>query len=61
MEALQGWIEKEGFITPCDVSTKEEESNFQNHSHSIWSTLFLSLKLQVKSYEKLREKDPQNI
>jgi hypothetical protein len=28
MEALQEWIEEEGFITTCDVSTKEEESHF---------------------------------
>jgi hypothetical protein len=32
MEALQEWIEEEGFITKYDVSTTKEESTFSTLS-----------------------------
>jgi len=54
MEALQEWIEREGFITTCDFSTKDEESTFY-HSHSMKNKPYLSLSDYYKIlYEIIR-------
>jgi hypothetical protein len=58
MGALQGWLEKERFITPCDVSTKEKDPT-SKITLTLWrTTLFLSIKY-LTSEELRKAKNPR--